>query len=178
MKGSSMFWLPLALVALLGAASTISVRAQVESGHSSSSSTTTEATIKGYAFKYKQRFDNYAQQIDMGISKGWLKADQAETFKTRLSELRSVESAASHNGYAAADIANLDKMTTKFNEDLSSASSKTTPATTAEPANSGASSSASSAAKSGVTKKETTTKKTAAPKKTSTSTTVKHTVSQ
>ncbi len=166
MKGSSMFWLPMLLVVLLGAASTSSVSAQVsESGHSSSSSTTTEATIKGYAFKYKQRFDNYAQQIDMGISKGWLKAEQAETFKTRLSELRSVESAASHNGYAAADIANLDKMTTKFNEDLSSASSKTSSA--AEPASSDASSS-SSAAKSGVTKKETTTKKTGAHKKTST----------
>lgn len=91
---------------------------------SSSSSTTTEATIKGYAFKYKQRFDNYAEQINMGVTKGWLTAAQADTFRARLSELRTVEAAAGQAGYPDAEIAKLDKMTTKFNEDLSSSSQK------------------------------------------------------
>ncbi|MBS2001504.1 MAG: hypothetical protein JST44_08355 [Cyanobacteria bacterium SZAS LIN-5] len=95
------------------------------SSSSSSSSTTTEATIKGYAFKYKQRFDNYAGQIDMGVTKGWLTTAQAETFRTRLSELRSVEASAGRAGYPDAEIAKLDKLTTKFNEDLSSSSQKT-----------------------------------------------------
>src|SRR4051812_48002227 len=117
---------PLLLAAVLGGVFAGNVCAQVggSSSSSSSSSTTTEATIKGYAFKYKQRFDTYSEQIDMGLAKGWLTAAQADTFKTRLAELRSVESAASHGGYPDADIAKLDKMTTKFNEDLSSASSK------------------------------------------------------
>jgi hypothetical protein len=130
MRSSSKIWLPLASVLLFGAFTASAANAQVSGGASSSSSTTTEATIKGYAFKYKEKFDTYSQQIEMGISKGWLTSAQAETFKTRLNELRSVESAASHNGYPDADIAKLDKMTTKFNADLSSASTPKSSATT------------------------------------------------
>src|SRR5438105_4481947 len=104
---SSRILSPLLLAAVLSAVSAGIVCAQIggSSSSSSSSSTTTEATIKGYAFKYKQRFDTYSGQIEMGVAKGWLTAAQADTFKTRLAELRSVESAASHNGYADADIA-------------------------------------------------------------------------
>ncbi len=144
----------LLLAAILGGLSAGNVFAQIggSSSSSSSSSTTTEATIKGYAFKYKQRFDTYSEQIEMGVTKGWLTAAQAETFKTRLAELLSVESAASHGGYPDADIAKLDKLTTKFNEDLSSASSK--PAATT---NSGATTKPTTAK---TTTKKTTTKKT------------------
>jgi hypothetical protein len=116
---------PLLMTAICGGFYINGVMAQVESSSSSSSSTTTEETIKGYAFKYKQRFDNYAEQIDMGVSKGWLTAAEANGFKTRLAELRSVEATANKAGYPADQIANLDKLTTKFNEDLSSSSQKT-----------------------------------------------------
>ncbi len=103
----------------------------------------------------------------MGVTKGWLTAAQAETFKTRLNELRSVESAASHNGYPDADIANLDKLTTKFNEDLSSASSKPA-ATTGSAGDASAAGEAKPAASTKSTTKQTaaktTTKKTTTKK--------------
>lgn len=159
----------LLLSALLAGSIAVSVSAQIggSSSSSSSSSTTTEATVKGYAFKYKQRFDTYSEQIEMGVTKGWLTAAQAETFKTRLAELRSVESAAGHAGYPDADIAKLDKLTTKFNEDLSSASSKP-PATTGSAADSGASGDAKPAASTKTATKQstakTTTKKTTTKK--------------
>lgn len=154
---SSRIMSTLLLTALLGGLSAGNVFAQVggSASSSSSSSTTTEATIKGYAFKYKQRFDTYSEQIEMGVTKGWLTAAQAETFKTRLAELRSVESAASHSGYPDADIAKLDKLTTKFNEDLSSASSK--PAATTSSA---ASTTITKPTTAKTTTKKTTTKKT------------------
>jgi hypothetical protein len=119
---SSRILYPLLMSALVGGFCLNGVSAQVESSSSSSSSTTTEETVKGYAFKYKQRFDNYAGQIDMGVSKGWLTAAQADGFRARLAELRTVEAAAGKAGYPDAEIAKLDKMTTKFNEDLSSSS--------------------------------------------------------
>lgn len=120
------------LLALFSMNLVCAAQAQIsESGRSSASSTVTEETIKGYAFKYKQRFDNYAEQIDMGVNKGWLTSEQAETFKKRLTELRGVESTAAKANYPDDQIANLDKMTTKFNEDLSSASSTKSTATAA-----------------------------------------------
>ncbi len=159
----------LLLAALFGGLSAGNVGAQIggSTSSSSSSSTTTEATVKGYAFKYKQRFDTYSEQIEMGVTKGWLTAAQAETFKTRLAELRSVESAAGHAGYPDADIAKLDKQTTKFNEDLSSASSKT-PATTSSATDAAAgdakpaasAKTATTKASTKTTTKKTTTKKT------------------
>lgn len=116
----------MAMAAVISVSVCSSVFAQVsESGHSSSSSTVTEGTVKGYAFKYKQRFDNYAEQIEMGINKGWLSAAQAESFKTRLAELRAMEATAGKAGYPDVEIAKLDKATTKFNEDLSTSSQKT-----------------------------------------------------
>ncbi len=149
----------LTMTALCGGVFVSGVCAQVESSSSSSSSSTTEATVKGYAFKYKQRFENYAGQIDMGVTKGWLTAAQAETFKTRLAELRSAEAAAGQAGYPDAEIAKLDKLTTKFNEDLSSASQNTSSSATA--GGSGAAKSADTQVKSSAktTKTKTTTTK-------------------
>ncbi|CAN5644464.1 hypothetical protein BH10CYA1_BH10CYA1_14190 [soil metagenome] len=165
MKGSKIVS-SLLLTALLGGLSAGDVRAQVggSGSSSSSSSTTTEATVKGYAFKYKQRFDTYSGQIEMGISKGWLTAAQAETFKTRLSELRSVESAASHSGYPDADIARLDKMTTKFNEDLSSASSSKASATTSSASDASAAGDAKGTGSAKATTKHSSAKKTTTKK--------------
>lgn len=179
MKRSSKFWLPLVLVPLLSSASADFALGQIiQSERSSSSSTSGGDEVKGYAFKYKQRFENYSSQIDMGVSKGWLTAEQAETFRTRLNELRSVESAAAHNGYPEADIANLDKMTTKFNEDLSSSSTPkaSTPAPAQETKSEASASEVVSKPKAAVTKKVTT-KKTAR-KKTSTTTTTQRSVSK
>jgi len=156
---SSSILSPMLLAAVVTGVFAGNVCAQVggSASSSSSSSTTTEATIKGYAFKYKQRFDNYSEQIEMGVTKGWLTAAQADAFKTRLAELRSVESAAGHSGYPDADVAKLDKMTTKFNEDLSSASSKPA-ATTSSATTNSESKAATTSAKSKTNK--TTTKKT------------------
>ena len=60
-----------------------------ESSSSSSTSTSGDEVIKGYAFKYKERFRNYAEQIDNGQAKGWLSAQKAGEFKDRLEQLKT-----------------------------------------------------------------------------------------
>ena len=92
--------------------------------HSSSSSTINEGEVKGYAFKYKERFRNYTEQISTGESKGWLRADQAANFRSQLDGLKTQEAAAGRNGYPKGDIDSLDKAQTKFNQDLSDAEQK------------------------------------------------------
>jgi hypothetical protein len=99
--------------------------------HSSSSSTVNMGEVKGFAFKYKERFRNYSEQITTGETKGWLTAAKATEFRTKLQDLKVQEAAAGKNGYPKADIDALDKVVTKFNQDLSDAE-QTKPAATAK----------------------------------------------
>jgi len=99
----------------------VSSFAQGMGGHSSSSSTISVEEVKGFAFKYKERFRNYTEQITLGETKGWLTADQAAKFRSQLEDLKAEEAAAGKNGYPKGDIDRLDKTQTKFNQDLSTA---------------------------------------------------------
>ena len=93
-----------------------------EMERSSSSSTETVVDTKGYAFKYSQRLKNWAEQIDTGITKGWLSADDATKMKARLEELRKLNDSVSSKGYPRADLDDMEKQFTQFNIDLSHAS--------------------------------------------------------
>jgi len=99
---------------------------------SSSSSTETVADTKGHSFKYSERLKNWAEQIDMGTTKGWLSADDATKFKARLEDLRKLNDSVSSKGYQKADLDDMEKQFTQFNIDLSHASA--TPAKAAAPA--------------------------------------------
>ena len=100
---------------------------------SSSSSTETVADTKAYSFKYSERLKNWAEQIDIGTTKGWLSADDATKMKARLEELRKLNDSVSSKGYQRADLDDMEKRFTQFNIDLSHASA--TPAKAAAPAN-------------------------------------------
>ena len=91
---------------------------------SSTSSTTDEVTIKGYAFKYKERFRNYEEQIDNAQTKGWLTAEKTSQYKDRLEQLKTQEASAGKNGYPKSDVDALDQAVTKFNMDLTNSEQK------------------------------------------------------
>ncbi|HEY9784098.1 MAG TPA: hypothetical protein V6D17_01765 [Candidatus Obscuribacterales bacterium] len=71
------------------------------------------------ALKYKERLKNYGEQIELGLTKGWLTADQAASFKKELARLSEIESQVSAKGYPKAETDILEKDFTKFNADLS-----------------------------------------------------------
>ncbi|MDR3615945.1 MAG: hypothetical protein P4L53_20475 [Candidatus Obscuribacterales bacterium] len=91
---------------------------------SSSSSSSTDKVIKGYAFKYKERFRNYAGQIDNAQTKGWLNAEKASQYKDRLEQLKAQEASAGKKGYPKSDVDALDQAVTKFNMDLTNSEQK------------------------------------------------------
>ncbi len=100
-----------------------------------SSSTVGVTEKKGFAFKYSERLKNWSEQIDMGTSKGWLTADEAQKFRTRLDGLRALNDSVSQKGYPRADLDDMEKQFTQYNIDLSNAASK--PKTSSAPATSG-----------------------------------------
>jgi hypothetical protein len=105
---------------------------EVTESHSSSSSTVGVTEKKGYAFKYSERLKNWSEQIDMGVSKGWLTADEAQKFRKRLDGLKALNDSVSAKGYPKADLDDEEKQFTQYNIDLSNAASK--PKTSAAPA--------------------------------------------
>lgn len=112
------------------------------SAQSSSSEVTVETRGVGFKNanvfnpKYKERIGTYEEQIQMGITKGWLTAAEAEQFKTRLEGMKKQEADFAAKGWVKADVDVIDKVFTQFNMDLHKASNK--------PAASAASSSSSS----------------------------------
>lgn len=77
-------------------------------------------------FKYKERLKNWGEQIEMGLSKGWLNNADATVFKGRLEQLRTLEAEVSGRGYPKPELDDMEKQFTKFNQDLSDAGSKLT----------------------------------------------------
>lgn len=105
---------------------TLPARADKIVSESSSSSSTTEAVVdkKGYAFKYGERLKNWSETIEKGVAKGWLTSDEAATFKSRWDQLKTLNDSVSAKGYPKAELDDMEKQFTKFNADLSTASSK------------------------------------------------------
>lgn len=85
--------------------------------------------------KYRERLRTYAEQIEMGTSRGWLTAEEGERFKKELARLDSLEAEAGKHGWPKAELDNVERAFTQFNIDLHTASNKPaarTPARTAE----------------------------------------------
>ena len=77
---------------------------------------------KSYAFKYKQRLKDWTEQINTGLSKGWLSADAGQKMRDRVAALRTLEASVRAKGYPKADLDDMEKQFTQFNIDLSHAS--------------------------------------------------------
>jgi hypothetical protein len=125
----------LALMSLVTLAPALSD--EVTESHSSSSSSVGITEKKGFAFKYSERLKNWSEQVDMGISKGWLTADDAQKFKTRLADLKTLNDSVSGKGYPKADLDAMEKQFTQFNIDLSNTASKPKTSSAASGATSG-----------------------------------------
>lgn len=77
-------------------------------------------------FKYKERLKNWGEQIQMGLTRGWLSQADAGIFKDRLEKLRTLEADVSSKGYPKPELDDMEKQFTKFNQDLSDAGTKST----------------------------------------------------
>jgi hypothetical protein len=88
----------------------------------SSSSKQLVVEKKGYAFKYQQRLRDWSEQIDTGLSKGWLSPADGQKFKDRIANLTALEASVRAKGYPKADLDDMEKQFTQFNIDLSHAS--------------------------------------------------------
>lgn len=170
----------LGLVVSVNIAASLSVSAQSSSSSSSETTVTRGVGFKGanvFNPKYKERIGTYEEQIQMGITKGWLTAAEAEHFTSRLEGMRQQEAAAAAKGWVKADVDAIDKVFTGFNIDLTkaankpagAASSTTSTTTTAKPADTVAGGGIKTTTK--ATAKKTTVKKTKKPVKKSTTTT-------
>ncbi len=104
---------------------------QAPDGEGSSSTSSTQETrgigFKGanvYNPKYKERIGTYGEQIEMGLNKGWLTANEGAEFKRRLEVMKTLEAQGAANGWPKAEVDKVEKVFTTFNIDLSNASNK------------------------------------------------------
>lgn len=97
------------------------------SGSSSSSSEVHQSGVMGirqsnkFAPKYKERIETYKNQIELGLTKGWLSKENAEKFSVELKRLSELEASVAAKGYVKADVDDIDKQLTKFNMDFTNA---------------------------------------------------------
>jgi hypothetical protein len=77
--------------------------------------------------KYKERLATYAEQVDMGLAKGWLTAAEGVQFKSQLERLNQLEETVRAAGYPKDQLDNLEKEVTRFNMDLTTAANKPAP---------------------------------------------------
>jgi hypothetical protein len=131
------------LLASFGLAACISALNQTGAiAQSGTVSSETTVETRGVGFKganvfnpkYKERIGTYAEQIEMGSTKGWLTAAEVEQFKTRLEGMKQQEAAAAAKGWVKADVDAIDKVFTQFNIDLTKAANKPAKAAPATPA--------------------------------------------
>lgn len=122
----------LGLVSVTGSFAQDPAPGQLESTLEPGSSSSQSYYRRGVGFKgsnvfdpkYKQRLKNYAEQIEMGMTRGWLTPEQGARFKTELERLTKLESAVSAAGYPKDQLDDLEKQVTQFNIDLTSTGSQ------------------------------------------------------
>jgi len=144
----------------------------IQSTTTPSSSSSTETTVEQrgvmgikhanvFVPKYKERLNTYAEQIHMGLTKGWLSNENATHFSAELDRLNALEAKVAAQNFAKPASDDLDKQITQFNIEFTNATKipavKPAPIPTTSAPTSGATSAKA-------TTKTTTTK--AAPKKT------------
>jgi len=75
-------------------------------------------------FKYKERLNTYAEQIQMALSKGALTKEDTDRLTERLNQLRQLEQSVSAKNYPREDLDNMDKQFTSFNQDFTATANK------------------------------------------------------
>lgn len=81
-----------------------------------------------FAPKYKERIKTYKDQIQMGLTKGWLTQAQGDQFSAELVRLGELDAKCEKEGYVQPGVDDLDKQFTKFNMEFSRAGSTPPPA--------------------------------------------------
>ncbi len=71
--------------------------------------------------KFQQRLNNLKEQIERGITKGWLTAEQSEKFKQQHEKAAALEADVRTKGYPKDGVDNLEKAVTGLNDSLSQA---------------------------------------------------------
>lgn len=74
--------------------------------------------------KYKERLKNFQEQLDMGLAKGWITEKEGAQFKARLETLKEIEKKVSAARYPKADLDDMEKQFTLYNQDFYKASNK------------------------------------------------------
>jgi ABC-type Na+ efflux pump permease subunit len=97
----------------------------------SSSSEEVVEVKNGVRFEFKQRLKNLKEQIDTGLDKGWIKADQAAALNTEHDRLLSATKTAKEAGWPKDQVDKLEKGVTAFSAKVSSSLSKSAPSSAA-----------------------------------------------
>jgi hypothetical protein len=127
---------------LLAASVCLPAFAQTTSGSSSSSSSSTEY-FRGYGVKdanvfnakYKERLKNWREQIELGLSRGFLQPTDADKYKAWLDQLTAEDADLSAKGYPKAETDDMEQKFNAFNVDFTNAMQpKPTPAPKTTPA--------------------------------------------
>lgn len=94
------------------------------------STETTDGSVKKlFVPKFQQRLNNLKEQIERGITKGWLTAEQSEKFKQQHEKAAALEADVRTKGYPKDGVDKLEKAVTGLNDLLSQALTKgSTPA--------------------------------------------------
>lgn len=74
-----------------------------------------------FAPKYKERLNTYAEQIQMGLTKGWLSRANATHFSAELDRLNALEARVAAQNFAKPASDDLDKQITQFNIEFTDA---------------------------------------------------------
>jgi hypothetical protein len=69
-----------------------------------------------------QRIDDSKEQIDLGLAKGWLKAEKADELKKEVEAAYALEADVKSKGYPKDDEAKLEKTITLLNQHVTGAS--------------------------------------------------------
>jgi hypothetical protein len=78
----------------------------------------------GVRYEYKQRLKNLKEQIDKGLVKGWIKADQATVLMAEHDRLLTATKKAKNDGWPKDQVDKLEKAVTAFSAKVSSTLSK------------------------------------------------------
>ncbi|PWT98457.1 MAG: hypothetical protein C5B53_06675 [Candidatus Melainabacteria bacterium] len=73
--------------------------------------------------KYKQRISDMKDQLDKGVSKGWISGAKADGFKQELSDVDALETDISAKGFPKEPTNDLEKKVTLLNQRITSAMS-------------------------------------------------------
>lgn len=104
------------------------------SSSSSSSESTTE--VKKFAPKFRQRLKDIKEQINTGVTKGWITQDQADQLKKQHDEVAAFEVEVRSKGYPRKQEDQLEQQVTELNQSVQSAIAKSSASKEPQPSKS------------------------------------------